>query len=261
MNSVTFANIAALLPITAFFLLILLQGLAPRRDLFKNGIERIYHNLFLFVVNTLIMRLLVPLTLVAVAVWAGERDFGLFNILDVSPWVAGLLAVIALDFAIYWQHVATHKIPLLWRMHRVHHADHDMDVTTAIRFHPLELFLSLLYKSLFVAVLGASVTAVIVFELMLFIGPAFNHSNLKLPRRLDRLLRLVIATPDVHRAHHSIHREEQDTNYGFFLIWWDRIFKTYTNEPRDGHSAMEIGLKGEQGDCKRVDQMLLSPFK
>lgn len=207
------------------------------------------------------MRMLVPLTLVAVAAWAQHQQLGLFHWLAVPSWLACLISVVALDFAIYWQHVATHKIPLLWRMHKVHHADRDMDVTTAVRFHPFELLLSLAYKALVIVLLGAPIVSVIIFELLLFIGPAFNHSNLRLPSWLDKQLRWIIATPDVHRAHHSVHRDEQDTNYGFFLIWWDRLFNTYTAQPREGHEHMRIGLADEEGQCERVDQMLIAPFK
>lgn len=233
----------------------------PRRDLYKNGLQRACHNLFLFVFNSILLRILVPVTLVAGSVWAAKHQFGLFNLIELPLWLSVGLSVLLLDCAVYWQHVATHKIPLLWRMHKVHHADHDMDVTTAIRFHPLELLLSLAYKSVVVVVLGAPALAVVIFELALFIGPAFNHSNLRLPTRLDAVLRFVIATPDVHRTHHSIYREEQDTNYGFFLIWWDRLFDTYTPAPRDGHVQMQIGLPDEQEQCVRVDQMLVAPFK
>jgi sterol desaturase/sphingolipid hydroxylase (fatty acid hydroxylase superfamily) len=260
-NQATIENLATLLPISAFLLLLLLQTVAPRRDLVRSGIDRFCHNLFLFVINTLIMRLLVPLTLVAVAAWSQTQQFGLFQIIEAPFWLACVVSVIVLDFAIYWQHVATHKIPLLWRMHKVHHADHDMDVTTSVRFHPLELLLSLVYKALVVGLLGAPITAVIIFELLIFIGPAFNHSNLRLPNWLDSKLRWFIATPDVHRAHHSVHPEEQDTNYGFFLIWWDRLFNTYTAEPKEGHAEMRIGLSDDKDQCERVDQMLMAPFK
>lgn len=255
------AKIATLLPAAVFLLLWLLQSLAPRRDLVKTGIVRVCHNLFLFLVNSIVLRLMVPLTLVLVAQWAHLNGIGLFNVFNLSPWLAGAVSVVALDFAIYWQHVATHKIPVLWRLHKVHHADQEMDVTTAIRFHPFELILSLIYKSLVVALLGAPVSAVIVFELLLFIGPAFNHSNWRVPRRLDDILRWCVVTPDVHRAHHSVFKHEQDTNYGFFLIWWDRLFKTYTPEPMDGHAAMQVGLLREEDQCQRIDQMLLAPFK
>jgi len=146
-------------------------------------------------------------------------------------------------------------------MHKVHHADTDMDVSTAIRFHPLELILSLAYKSLLVIALGAPLIAVVVFELLLFVSPAFNHSNLKLPLWLDSTLRFFIATPDAHRAHHSIVYEKQNTNYGFFIIWWDKLFGTYTVLPEHAHESMPIGLEAGEDQCDRVDQMLLAPFK
>jgi sterol desaturase/sphingolipid hydroxylase (fatty acid hydroxylase superfamily) len=260
-NQATIENLATLLPISAFLVLLILQTVAPRRELVQSGFNRLCHNLFLFVVNTVVMRALIPLTLVAVAAWGEVEQVGLFHVLNAPLWLACVVSVIALDFAIYWQHVATHKIPLLWRMHKVHHTDRDMDVTTAVRFHPLELLFSLLFKIIVVSLLGAPILAVIIFELLLFIGPAFNHSNLRIPNWLDRKLRLVIATPDVHRTHHSIHRDEQDTNYGFFIIWWDRLFNTYTAEPREGHSKMRIGLDDTETKCERVDEMLIAPFK
>lgn len=259
MTQVTFENIALLLPISSFLLLLLLQFIWPRRDLIKSGFQRLYHNLLLFTFNAIIMRGLVPLTLVLVAQWAINEQVGIFNMLATEALVAIVVSVVVLDFAVYWQHVATHKIGWLWRIHKVHHADHDMDVTTAIRFHPVELLLSLVYKSAVVLLLGAPIIAIIIFELLLFIGPAFNHSNLRLPLVIDKALRLFIATPDVHRAHHSIYKSEQDTNYGFFLIWWDKLFGTYTSQPRGGHTEMRIGLTDEP-DCERIEQMLLAPF-
>jgi len=255
-------NIVTLIPISAFLLLILLQYWRPRRDLARSGINRITHNLFLFVVNTLVMRLLVPITLLACAEWTLQNQYGLFNQFSVAPWLSVVLSIVIMDFAIYWQHVATHKFNLLWRLHKIHHADHDMDVTTAIRFHPIELLLSLLYKAMVVVVLGVPLVAVVLFELILFVSPAFNHSNLKLPRWLDQRLRWFIATPDLHRVHHSVIVAEQNTNYGFFLIWWDRMFGTYTDQPEGPHESMEIGLApGECENCERVDQMLIAPFR
>lgn len=251
----------SLIPLVAFLILLLLQTLRPRRELSKSGWQRLQHNFFLFLSNTFIMRLLVPLSLLGVANWVSQQHVGLLSFVEIPLWLSVVLCVVLLDFAIYWQHVATHKFPLLWRMHKVHHADTDMDVTTAIRFHPLELLLSLLYKSLLVVALGVPVTAVIVFELLLFVSPAFNHSNLKLPMWLDSCLRLVIATPDTHRAHHSILIAEQNTNYGFFIIWWDKIFNTYTLNPEQSHESMPIGLKDSVDQCDRIDQMLLAPFK
>lgn len=256
-------SVISLIPFFVFLALLLLQSLLPRRAPQAGGSARMLHNLLLFVVNIALLRFLIPLTLLGVSSWAIENQFGLLNIVSLPlPTIVTVVAcVIALDFSIYWQHVATHKFPILWRMHKVHHADRNMDVTTAIRFHPLELLLSLVYKSLLVALLGVPVAAVIMFELLLFIGPAFNHSNLVLPSGLDRRLRWFVATPDTHRAHHSTIIAEQDTNYGFFLIWWDKLFGTYTQTPSGGHMNMSIGLLAEGDQCERVDQMLLAPFK
>lgn len=255
-------GVISFIPFVCFVALFVLQTLLPRRPLAKSGYPRIIHNLLLFVVNTILMRFVVPLSLIAVASYASDNAWGLFNNLNflAAPLVV-LVCVIALDFAIYWQHVATHKWEILWRLHKVHHADHDMDVTTAIRFHPIELVLSLVYKSMLVLLLGVPALAVIIFELLLFVGPAFNHSNVALPVWLDSKLRIVIATPDVHRAHHSTKIGEQNTNYGFFLIWWDRLFGTYTNTPDEGHVAMKIGLQDPSQRYEKVDQMLLAPFR
>ncbi|NND82169.1 MAG: sterol desaturase family protein [Gammaproteobacteria bacterium] len=253
-------NLISALPLILFLLLLVLQSLFPRRDLSRVGQRRGWHNLFLFAFNFVLLRFLIPLTLLSTANWALANQLGVFNLIAAPNWLAIVVTVIVLDFAIYWQHVATHKIDLLWRMHKVHHADHDMDVTTAVRFHPLELVLSLLYKALLVILLGAPLAAVIIFELLLFIGPAFNHSNLAIPARVDAALRKMIATPDVHRAHHSIDINEQNTNYGFFLIWWDRWFQTYTERPAAGHRTMSIGLVSQESECERVDQMLIAPF-
>ncbi len=255
------SSVISLIPLIAFLTLFILQALAPRRELAKSGWRRIQHNFFLFLANTVCMRLLVPLSLVGVANWVASENLGLLNLFEIPLSISVLVCVVLLDFAIYWQHVATHKFPILWRFHKVHHADTDMDVTTAIRFHPLELLLSLGYKVILVVMIGVPVLAVIVFELLLFVSPAFNHSNLRLPTWLDASLRLVIATPDVHRAHHSIIVAEQNTNYGFFIIWWDKLFDTYTANPKNAHESMPIGLENSTDQCDRVDQMLLAPFK
>ena len=254
-------NYYKFLPFLAFVLFLVLQTLMPRRELKQSGFSRIIHNAALFLINGLLMRFIVPLSLVSVASWSLESHFGIFNYLELPAFLSVVLCVVLLDLSIYGQHVATHHFPLLWRMHKVHHADTNMDVTTAIRFHPLELVLSLFYKSLIIVCLGAPIEAVIVFEMLLFIGPAFNHSNIQLPARVDSLLRWVIATPDTHRAHHSTIIAEQNTNYGFFLIWWDKLFATYTHVPQGGHEKMPIGLNAEHDQCDRVDQMLVAPFR
>ena len=258
-------KLIALASLASFFLLLVLQHLWPRRDLKASGINRIIQNLILFVVNTAVLRLLVPLTLLVSAQWAIQSGWGLFNLVAVNlgqidTWIAVVVCVILMDFAVYWQHVATHKIPLLWRMHKVHHADHDMDVSTAIRFHPFELLLSLLFKALLIVLLGAPLVAVAIFEVLLFVGSAFNHSNLYVPAWLDTKLRWAVATPDVHRSHHSVRVAEQNTNYGFFLIWWDKMFATYTLQPVDGHTDMQIGIGNIGKSCERADKMLLAPF-
>jgi sterol desaturase/sphingolipid hydroxylase (fatty acid hydroxylase superfamily) len=255
----------ALVSFGSFFLLFVLQYFWPRRDLTVSGKSRVFQNLILFTVNTLFMRLLVPITLVASAQWATQSGWGLFNLIQlnlvqIDRWFAIVACVVFLDFAVYWQHVATHKIPLLWRMHKVHHADHDMDLSTAIRFHPFELLLSLLFKALLIVLLGAPVAAVLIFELLLFTGPAFNHSNLNVPAWLDAKLRWAVATPDVHRAHHSVLVTEQNTNYGFFLIWWDKLFGSYTAQPAAGHAEMQIGITNIGKSCERADKMLVTPF-
>lgn len=259
MNTTT---LLALLPFGFFCALLVLETWFPRRAMAQVWTQaRFAHNLGLFLINAVVARLLVPLSLLVVASSTTQNQFGLFNLVDWPAWLEVGLAVILLDLAIYGQHVATHKIPLLWRLHKVHHADREMDVSTAVRFHPLELVLSSVYKAVVVAILGASALSVAIFVLLLFVGPAFNHSNLRLPQGLDRALRWVIATPDVHRTHHSVYRAEQDTNYGFCLIWWDKIFGTYTLEPRGGHTKMLIGLpRDQEAEQTRIDQMLLAPF-
>jgi len=254
-------NFIKLIPLAAFLLFVVLQTLFPRRSLAKSGKQRLFHNGALFILNSVLLRFLVTLSLASASLWALDQGIGIFNWLSLPTWLTVVLCVALLDLSIYWQHVATHRFPLLWRMHKVHHADTDMDVTTAVRFHPIELILSLGYKSVIVVLLGAPVAAVLVFETLLFVGPAFNHSNFKLPARLDRMLRWVIATPDTHRAHHSTIVNEQNTNYGFFLIWWDKLFGTYTEVPQGGHEAMPIGLKRDEDQCDRVDQMLMAPFR
>ncbi|MBT8113848.1 MAG: sterol desaturase family protein [Arenicella sp.] len=261
MDNATLVNTLGLLPFGAFLVLLILQAIYPRRDVAASGIRRAVHNLLLFAFNTVMLRMLVPLSLVVVSAWAIDSQVGLSHMLPLPGVATVALSVVMLDLAVYWQHVATHKIGLLWRIHKVHHADRDMDVTTAIRFHPVELLLSLLYKSLIVVLLGAPVAAVILFELLLFIGPAFNHSNFALPKGFDKALRWVIATPDVHRVHHSTLVHEQNTNYGFFLIWWDKLFHTYTPQPSGGHMDMQIGLAAENEACDTLDRMLLAPFR
>lgn len=261
MNQVNSQSIVTLLPLAAFLIVLILQLVRPRRDLLRSGLARVFQNLLLFIVNSVLLRLFVPLSLVVVAVWAESHQFGLFNWLSWPSWITYSLSIVLQDFMIYWQHVATHKIPVLWRVHKVHHADTDMDVTTAIRFHPVELILSMFYKATVILLLGVPAGVVVIFELLLFVSPLFNHSNVKLSTLLDRWLRYLIVTPDMHRIHHSIYRDEHDSNYGFFIVWWDKLFHTYSQQPKEGHEAMRIGLDDAALKCQRVDHMLLTPFK
>lgn len=218
-------------------------------------------NLGLGLVDTLVLRLTLPVLAAGVALIAEERGWGLFNQLAWPAWVKFVLALLALDLAIYGQHLMMHKVPLLWRLHRLHHSDLDFDASTALRFHPLEIVLSMLLKIALVLLLGAPAAAVIAFEVILNATSVFNHGNVSVPPRLEPLLRRLLVTPDMHRVHHSWYREETDSNFGFNLSCWDRLFGTYRAQPRDGHLAMTVGLQ-EFRDRRwlRLHWLLLQPF-
>ncbi|SLN11989.1 sterol desaturase family protein [Oceanibacterium hippocampi] len=244
-----------------FLVMALWEIAAPKRALVAGKALRWFGNIGISVLNTLILRFLFPLLAVGLALLAEERGFGLFNWLGLPDWLAIPLAVILLDLVIYWQHVAFHHVPLLWRMHRMHHADLDIDVTTGARFHPLEIALSMLLKLAVVAALGAPAVSVILFEVILSGMAMFNHSNVRMPTLLDRSLRLLVVTPDMHRVHHSIHRDEHDSNFGFNLSCWDRLFGSYRVAPRDGHEGMTIGLRAYQAVRRQtLPWMLWLPF-
>jgi len=215
------------------------------------------------VLNTVVLRLLFPLAAVGVAAFCAENGWGLLNHFQVPFWVAVPLAVIAMDFVIWLQHVMVHAVPALWRLHRVHHADLDYDVTTGARFHPIEIILSMLIKFATITVLGPPVVAVVIFEVMLNATALFNHGNIRLPGAIDRVLRWVLVTPDMHRVHHSVEDDETNSNFGFSLTWWDRLFGTYRDQPRAGHLGMTIGIHGhtDPREVDRLDGMLLLPFK
>jgi sterol desaturase/sphingolipid hydroxylase (fatty acid hydroxylase superfamily) len=230
----------------------------------SRGAHRWATNWGIVVVDTLTLRLLaiaMPLLAVGAAIDAEAKGWGLFNRLDWPLAVEIGLAILILDFAIWAQHLVTHKVPLLWRLHRVHHADVDMDVTTAIRFHPIEIGLSMLLKIGLVYLLGIAAVAVVIFEVLLNGMAMFNHANLNLPPRVDAALRLLVVTPDMHRVHHSVDRAEHDTNYGFSLSVWDRIFGTYLAQPRDGHERMVTGLEWQDERPSRLGWSLLLPFR
>jgi sterol desaturase/sphingolipid hydroxylase (fatty acid hydroxylase superfamily) len=218
-------------------------------------------NLGIVVLDVLVVRLVLPTTAVGLALWLEGRDAGLMHALDVPPWLAFGISVVLLDLAIYLQHVLFHAVPLLWRLHRVHHADVEFDVTAGLRFHPLEILLSAGIKLAVIAVLGPPAAAVVVFELLLNGLAMFNHGNVRLPPGLERRLRWVVVTPDMHRVHHSWHADEHRCNFGFNLAFWDRLFGTYRAQPRDGHEAMTIGLSTfRDPQWRGLHRMLLQPF-
>lgn len=239
-----------------------LEAALPRRDRAVARTQRWPANLGIVLVNTVVARLLLPLPPVAVAFWAADQGIGLFNVVATPAIVAVLICVVFLDFAIYLQHIVFHKVPVLWRLHRMHHADTEIDVTTGIRFHPIEILLSMIIKIALVVMLGAPAVAVILFEIILNGTAMFNHANLRLPGPVDRVLRLFIVTPDMHRVHHSWHRDETDSNYGFSLSIWDRLCGTYRDQPRDGHDNMTIGLhEFRDAENRGLVGLLMIPFR
>lgn len=218
------------------------EAVAPRRQRYVGGLARRAANLTLSLVNIGAARVLMPLSAAAVAASAESAGFGLLHLLPAPIAVEFVLAFVVLDGAIYAQHVLTHRVPLLWRLHAVHHADPEFDVTTGLRFHTLEILLSAVYKAAWVALLGPPVLAVLAFEIALNGCAMFNHSNVRLPIAVDRWLRWVIVTPDMHRVHHSVDHDEMNRNFGFNLPCWDWLFGTYRAQPRAGHEEMAIGL-------------------
>ncbi|MDG4561552.1 MAG: sterol desaturase family protein [Candidatus Competibacter sp.] len=233
----------------------------PRRALSLPRARRWPANLGIIVVDSIVLRLVFPVLAVGAAELAAARGWGLFHGLNAPFWLALPASLLILDLAIYTQHVVFHKVAVLWRLHRMHHTDLDFDVTTALRFHPLEIVLSMLIKLAVVLILGAPPVAVMLFEVILNATAMFNHGNVGLPRRLDRVLRWILVTPDMHRIHHSIRPEETDSNFGFNLPWWDRLFGTYRDQPRDGHTGMRIGLEYFR-DRRAIGlyALLLQPF-
>jgi len=235
---------------------------SPRRRVEVPRLLRWSNNLALIVIDSIAVRLLFPLAAVGLAVTMQSKGWGLLNVIDLPSWFEVLLAVVLLDFAIYLQHVLFHHVPVLWRLHRMHHADIEIDVTTGLRFHPLEIVLSMAFKLVLVLVLGPAAIAVLIFEVVLNASALFNHSNIRLPKQIDAVLRLIIVTPDMHRVHHSIIPVETNSNYGFNVPWWDRLLGTYIAQPKAGHDDMLIGI--ELFRTRRelwIDRMILQPLR
>jgi sterol desaturase/sphingolipid hydroxylase (fatty acid hydroxylase superfamily) len=235
---------------------------APRRHQRIGRGTRWPSNIGVVVLDTVLVRLLFPTTAVGLALVAEAQGWGLFHALALPIWVGVLLAVMALDLAIYLQHVLFHAVPALWRLHRMHHADLEFDVTTGARFHPIEILLSMGIKLGVVVALGAPAVAVLAFEVLLNATSMFNHSNVRMQAWLDRALRWIVVTPDMHRVHHSIAARETNSNFGFNLPWWDRLFGTYRDQPAAGHEAMTIGIEQFREPAEqRLDHMLTQPFR
>ena len=246
-----------------FALFAAVESLAPRRVRSQSRSSRWVTNWGITIANTVLLRLMafaLPLLAVGAAIDAQAQGWGLFNTLALPAWIEIVAAILILDFVIWGQHLITHKVPILWRLHRVHHADVDMDVTTAIRFHPVEIGLSMLIKIGVVYLLGPAALAVILFEIILNGTAMFNHANIRLPLWLDAIVRRILVTPDMHRVHHSVHRHEHDSNYGFALSIWDRMFGTYIAQPAAGHDDMKVGLEWQDDRPSRLSWSLALPF-
>ena len=238
------------------------EALGPRRSRSIGRMRRWPGNVGVVLLDTFGTRIVAPAGAVGFAVIAQSHRWGLFNSVLVSSWIKVLVSLVVLDFAIYLQHRLFHRVPLLWRLHRMHHADLDIDVTTGARFHPIEILMSLAIKFLVIVPLGGPPMAALLFEIGLNATSMFNHSNVRMPAWLDQLLRLLVVTPDMHRVHHSIMRRETDSNFGFNFPWWDRLFKTYRAQPEAGHEAMTIGIE-QFRDPKELSlgRMLVQPFR
>ena len=245
-----------------FSIMALWEVFRPKRPQTLPRSKRWPHNILLTVTNTILMRIILPVFPVGVALWASLEGWGLFNFTELPQLLEIVLAVILLDLAIYTQHVVFHHVPVLWRLHRLHHTDTEFDVTTGSRFHPVEIALSLVIKMIIIVALGVPAAAVIIFEVILNGAAMFNHANVNLPGLLDRLLRLIMVTPDMHRIHHSDIVAETDSNFGFNLSCWDRLFGTYRKTPQRGQLGMTIGLPifRDQQEA-RLDKLLTQPFR
>ena len=264
MNEYILTNEAAIRAASFFgiFIVVALWELVgPRRKLSVSKGLRWINNLGIVFFNTLLLRFLAPLMAVGLAIMAEEENWGLLNNIAINSYVKMFLAVLILDLIIYLQHVMFHTFPLLWRLHRMHHTDLDFDVTTGSRFHPIEIILSMIIKMLIVAALGAPPVAVVIFEVLLNATAMFNHGNIRIHINADRILRLLVVTPDMHRVHHSVKPDETNSNYGFNFPWWNRLLGTYKAQPEDNHLKMTIGLNQfRESRYLRFHWLLIQPF-
>lgn len=244
-----------------FLVVALWEILYPRRPLTTSKVVRWYSNIGIVFFNSLILRAIIPIFATGMAISAKENGWGLFNVLDLPYGFKVFLSFMMLDCAIYLQHVMFHFVPLFWRLHRMHHADLDYDVTTGARFHTLEIVLSMGIKLAVISVIGPPVIAVLAFEVVLNLTSMFNHGNIYIPPKIDRILRFLFVTPDMHRVHHSVLKEETNSNFGFSFPWWDRLFGTYRAQPRAGHDQMTIGLSQFRNPQElHLHRLLAQPF-
>ncbi|EBA03656.1 sterol desaturase-related protein [Rhodobacterales bacterium HTCC2150] len=256
------ANIRLSVFLGVLTLMAVWEFIAPARRLEIPRFIRWSNNLGLVVVDTILVRLLFPILAVGLAQTVNGASFGLIPYVNLPMWLGFILAFLILDLVIYLQHVMFHFVPALWRLHRVHHSDVDFDVTTALRFHPIEIIMSMVIKLAVIAALGPVAVAVMVFEVVLNASAMFNHSNIRLPRGLDRIVRLFLVTPDMHRVHHSVHPDETNSNFGFNLPWWDFLMGTYRAQPRDGHETMDIGINRFRSRRDQwLDYLLVQPLR
>jgi sterol desaturase/sphingolipid hydroxylase (fatty acid hydroxylase superfamily) len=256
----------SLVRLLAFLSIVTLVGCwevrAPRRSLSVSKFLRWVNNWLLSIMNSVVLALVFPVLAVGVAILAEKNHWGLFNLLDLPALIGIPLFIVLFDLAIYWQHRIYHMVPWLWRLHRMHHSDPDFDVSTGIRFHPVSIILSMLFKMLVIVALGPAPAAVLLAEIVLNVTAIFNHGNIYIPPKIDGFLRHFLVTPDMHRIHHSVNPDETNTNFGFNFPWWDRLFGTYRGQPRGEHATMEMGIKGFQNPrAQYLDRLLLHPFK
>jgi len=256
------ALIRLMISASVFLIMASWEIFSPCRELQIKKSRRWLNNISLIVLNSFLLRLIFPAAAVGVALFAEVNVIGVFNHFSLPSAVEVVICVMILDFMIYWQHLVSHYIPVIWRFHRMHHVDLDIDLTTGARFHPVELIASMLFKFVVILLIGAPVLAVFIFEVLLNASAMFNHSNISLPPKLDYWLRKVVVTPDMHRIHHSTEIQEHNSNYGFFLSIWDRLFHSYTQKPTQDQKVMAIGLNTirEPGDCVQLPGMLILPF-
>lgn len=251
---IAFASIFAVMAIWEF--------VAPYRRLRYSRLQRWPHQLILIIINSIVLKLLFPVAAVGIALWADSEGLGFLNWIPLSPWIAIPLTIAFLDLAIYAQHRVSHRWNWFWRIHRTHHIDTDFDLTTGLRFHPIEIAISMLYKMLLIILLGAPAYGVLIFEIILSGSALFNHSNISLTKRIEPIVRRLIVTPGMHRIHHSTLPEEHNTNYGFFLSCWDRLFQSYTHQASNNDQTMPIGLDMMRDpEDRRIDQILMIPFR